>query len=60
MNDGYTYFVISRNIIAASAPPVNGPTTGIQQYFQSLLPFLPMGKMACIIRGPKSLAGLIA
>ena len=37
-----------------------GPKTGIQLYDQSLVPLFLMGRMACMIRGPKSLAGLMA
>ena len=37
-----------------------GPTTGIQLYDQSPDPFLPIGRMECIMRGAKSRAGLIA
>ena len=48
------------NITAPKIPPIIGPTTGIQEYFQfeSPLPFI--GSIACAILGPKSLAGLIA
>jgi|GEM_PF-4495846 len=45
---------------AASIPPIVGPITGIHAYPQSLFPLFLMGKIACIIRGPKSRAGLIA
>ena len=45
---------------AAMAPPMSGPTTGIQEYSQSLLPLPGIGRMACMIRGPRSRAGLIA
>ena len=48
------------NITAPKIPPIIGPTTGTQAYFQfeSPLPFI--GSIACAILGPKSLAGLIA
>ena len=42
------------------APPSSGARTGIHAYFQSLSPLCGMGRMACINRGPRSLAGLIA
>ncbi len=54
------FYEITLAIKAAHIPPVIGATTGIHEYFQSLSPFPLIGKNACIIRGPKSLAGLIA
>src|SRR5699024_2984767 len=41
-------------------PPIIGPMTGIQAYPQSDVPFPGIGNKACMIRGPKSRAGLIA
>ena len=45
---------------AANEAPVIGPITGIHEYPQSLDALSFIGKIACIILGPKSLAGLIA
>src|SRR5699024_1002711 len=45
---------------APYTPPIIGPTTGIQAYPQSDVPFPGIGNKACMIRGPKSRAGLIA
>ena len=42
------------------AAPAAGPNTGIQAYPQSEVPLFLMGKIACMIRGPKSRAGLMA
>src|ERR1041385_2710602 len=45
---------------AAIEPPTIGPTIGIHAYAQSLVPLLLIGKIACMIRGPKSRAGFMA
>lgn len=45
---------------AAKAQPINGPTIGTQEYPQSELPFPLIGRMACMILGPISRAGLMA
>lgn len=37
-----------------------GPNTGTAAYPQSLLPFPLIGRIKCMILGPKSLAGLMA
>jgi hypothetical protein len=49
-----------KNIPAAIAAPASGPTIGTQAYFQSLSRFPGIGRKKCIIRGPRSRAGLIA
>jgi hypothetical protein len=54
------YFGIYVNKKAAKSAPIKGPTTGIQAYFQSLLPLVPIGKTACMILGARSLTGLMA
>ncbi len=41
-------------------PPMIGPTTGIHEYAQSESPLPGIGRMKCMIRGPRSRAGLIA
>jgi hypothetical protein len=44
----------------AMPPPINGPTTGTQEYAQSEEPFPGIGQKACAILGPKSRAGFKA
>ena len=46
--------------MAAIEAPMNGPNIGTHAYFQSLVPLCFNGSKAWTIRGPKSLAGLIA
>ena len=41
-------------------PPMIGPTTGIHEYAQSEVPLPGIGRMAWMMRGPRSRAGLIA
>lgn len=48
------------NIPAPINAPMIGPTTGTQAYPQFDPPFPLIGRIACAILGPKSLAGLIA
>lgn len=45
---------------AAISAPAIGPNTGTHEYAQSFPPLFGIGSMACITRGPKSRAGLIA
>jgi len=53
--------MLSRRTNPPARPaPIIGPTQGTQEYCQSELPLLLIGKIACIILGPKSRAGLIA
>jgi len=48
------------NTTAASAAPSIGPRIGTQQYFQSLSRLNGKGRRECMIRGPRSRAGLMA
>ena len=50
----------NKNNAEATRAPMIGPTTGTNAYPQSLSLLFEIGTNACIIRGPKSLAGLIA
>lgn len=61
-DEGLTFYAPPKrtNIIAARAAPIIGPTTGTQEYFQSLFLFPGTGRMKCIILGPRSRAGLMA
>src|SRR3954453_17092811 len=43
-----------------TTPPMSGPTTGIHAYPQSDGPLPAIGRIACMMRGPRSRAGLIA
>ena len=45
---------------APATPPMMGATTGIQLYSQSDDPLPGIGRIACMMRGPRSRAGLIA
>ena len=59
LRDGTIYWR-AWNKTAANKAPTIGPTTGIQLWLQSLVPLFFIGRMACMMRGPRSLAGLIA
>ncbi len=54
----WLYF--KRNNTAASTAPAIGPSTGIQAYDQSLSRLFRIGSSACMMRGARSRAGLIA
>ena len=45
---------------AAIKAPINGPITGIHEQLQSFDALFFIGKIECIILGPKSLAGFMA
>jgi hypothetical protein len=48
------------NPTAAIIAPIIGPRTGTQAYFQSLSRLFGIGRRKCMIRGPRSRAGLMA
>src|SRR5690349_7076066 len=58
--DSFSYRPATFTNTPAAAPPTNGPSTGTIAYPQSDEPFPLTGSNACMMRGPRSRAGLIA